>query len=211
MLHLVLLLVAAFLPAGKPLPLPSEEGITVEILTEPSPPHLGASAGAARRDVGRSAAVPVDQEEEEELPPPSPAKPASDRQPLVAARTLFSSRTLDDPRSRGARTALRQLGTEDRISQLCNIEAMEQVQRLTGDYRPDFVVAYAKADLKLAGLTLEADGGAIRSRQHWYDVTFICEVTPDLETVTAFQFSLGAEIPEAEWEEYALPAGEVSD
>lgn len=130
---------------------------------------------------------------------------------MVAASTLFSSRILDDPRSKGARTALKQLGTEDRVSQLCNIEAMEQVHRLAGDYQPDFVVAYARADLKLAGLTLEADGGAIRSRQHWYDLAFICQITPDLETVAAFQFSLGAEIPEAKWEDYALPAGEASD
>jgi hypothetical protein len=210
-LHLVVGLVALSLPSVRPLPLPFEQSIIVQILPEPASLPLRAPAVPARSDGADASSAPADQVTEPESMPPLTTEPASDPQHMVAASTLFSSRILDDPRSKGARAALKQLGTEDRISQLCNIEAMEQVQRLTGDYRPDFVVAYARADLKLAGLTLEADGGAIRSRQHWYDLAFICQVAPDLETVSAFQFSLGAEIPEAKWEDYALPAGEASD
>ncbi|QCL98003.1 DUF930 domain-containing protein (plasmid) [Agrobacterium tumefaciens] len=121
---------------------------------------------------------------------------------------MFSAKILADPRSKGALVALRQLATDDRIIQLCNVEVMEQVHRWNPDYQPDFVVAYAIADTKLSGLTLQADGGALRSKRHWYDVKFRCEVTPDLEKVVAFEFSLGAEIPESEWEAHSLPIGD---
>ncbi|WP_077068208.1 DUF930 domain-containing protein [Ensifer aridi] len=46
---------------------------------------------------------------------------------------------------------------------------------------------------ELSGVTLHADGGALRSKQHWYNVKFRCEVTPDLGKVVAFEFSVGAE------------------
>ncbi|GLS32309.1 protein of unknown function [Mesorhizobium albiziae] len=124
---------------------------------------------------------------------------------MVHAKQLLSAKILADPRSKGALAALRQLARDDRIIQLCNFEVMEQVHRWNSDYQPDSVSAYAKADTKLSGLTLQADGGALRSKRHWYDVKFRCEVTPDLEQVVAFGFSLGAEIPESEWEEHSLP------
>lgn len=93
----------------------------------------------------------------------------------------------------------------DRITQLCNVEAMEQVHIWKSEFQPDFVVAYASADTKLSGLTLQADGAAVRSKQHWYDLKFRCVVTQDLESVTAFEFSLGAEIPKSEWARHLLP------
>ena len=127
---------------------------------------------------------------------------------MVQAKELLSAKVLADPRSKEALVALRQLGTDDRIIQLCNVEAMEQVHIWKSDFQPDFVVAYALADTKLSGLTLQADGAALRSKRHWYDIKFRCEVTPDLEKVVAFEFSLGAEIPKSEWETHSLPVGD---
>ncbi|QPB24830.1 DUF930 domain-containing protein (plasmid) [Rhizobium sp. 007] len=127
---------------------------------------------------------------------------------MVHAKQLFSSKILADPRRKEALLALRQLARDDQIIQVCNVELMEQVQRWNSDYQPDFVVAYAKADTKLSGLTLQANGGALRSKRQWYDVKFKCEVTPDLEQVVAFEFSLGAEIPESEWKRHSLPVGD---
>ncbi|QND61941.1 DUF930 domain-containing protein (plasmid) [Mesorhizobium huakuii] len=127
---------------------------------------------------------------------------------MVRAKELFSATVLADPRSKEALVALRQLGTDDRIIQLCNVEAMEQVRIWKSDFQPDFVVAYAMADTKLSGLTLQADGAALRSKRHWYDIKFRCEVTQDLERVVAFEFSLGAEIPKNEWETHSLPVGD---
>ena len=104
--------------------------------------------------------------------------------------------------------ALRQLGTDDRIIQLYNVKAMEQVHVWKSDFQLDFVVAFAMADTKLSGLALKAYGAALRSKRHWYDIKFRCEVTADLEKVVAFEFSLGEEIPKSEWKTHSLP---VSD
>lgn len=129
---------------------------------------------------------------------------------MVRAKELYSAKVLADPRSKQALAALRQLGTDDRITQLCNVEAMEQVHIWKSEFQPDFVVAYATTDTKLAGLTLQANGAAVRSKRHWYDMKFRCVVTQDLERVAAFEFSLGAEIPKSEWETRSLPVADGS-
>ncbi|WP_234704330.1 DUF930 domain-containing protein [Rhizobium nepotum] len=64
------------------------------------------------------------------------------------------------------------------------------------------------ADTKLSGSTLQADGAALRSKRYWYAIRFKCEVTPGLEKVVSFEFSLGAEIPRSKWETYFLPVGD---
>ncbi len=127
---------------------------------------------------------------------------------MVRAKELFSAKVLADPRSKEALVALRQLGVDDRVIQLCNVEAMEQVHIWKPDFQPDFVVAYAMADTKLSGSTLQADGAALRSKRRWYAIEFKCEVTPDLERVVSFEFLLGAEIPRSEWETHSLPIGD---
>jgi hypothetical protein len=90
--------------------------------------------------------------------------------------------------------------TGEGIVQLCNVEAMEPVHRWKTEFTPDFLVAYAMADTKLSGLILQANGGAFRSNRHWYNIKFKCEAAPDIETIVAFEFSVGEEIPESEWE-----------
>ncbi|KGF66797.1 hypothetical protein LL06_26120, partial [Hoeflea sp. BAL378] len=125
----------------------------------------------------------------------------------MKADIFYASRILADPRSRQALLALRQLVPEERIIQLCNVEAMEQVHVFRPELAPDLVIAYAMADPVLAGLTLTAEGGALRSGRHWYRIGFACDVSADLETVTAFDFSLGARIPETDWAAHSLTAG----
>ncbi|PKA41408.1 hypothetical protein CWR43_21515 [Rhizobium sullae] len=125
---------------------------------------------------------------------------------MVRPTQLFSAAILADPRSKQAREGMRQLATGERIVQLCNIEAMEQVHRWKAEFKPDFLVAYAMADTKLSGLTLQAEGGAFRSNRHWYNIKFKCEASPDIEKIVAFEFSVGEEIPESEWETRFLPA-----
>lgn len=100
--------------------------------------------------------------------------PATDG--LIAATTLYSVRILEDPRSRSARRAMRDLAADERIIQLCNIEAMEQVHRWKAGYKPDYMIAYATTDLKLSGHEVQADGGAFHSRRDWYGIRFRCDV-----------------------------------
>lgn len=135
-------------------------------------------------------------------------EPEAKAEGMVTAKEFLSAKALADPRSQQAFAALKHLASDERITQLCNVEAMAQVHQWRSDFQPDSVVAYAMADTRLSGRTLEADGGALRSRHHWYNLKFRCEVTPDMNKVVAFQFALGKEIPETEWEAHSLPMGE---
>lgn len=208
-LHLIAISAVGLLSAKRPLPPPSEQSITVEILAEPQSAVAGAPSIIERKNAPLPSPSSADEAHKETgTKPVTPTEVESEDNGMVHAKELFSAKILADPRSKGALIALRQLAREDRIIQLCNVEVMEQVHTWNSNYQPDFVVAYATADTKLSGLALQADGGALRSKRHWYDVKFRCEVTPDLEKVVAFEFSLGAEIPQSEWGTHSLPVGD---
>ncbi|WP_370321297.1 DUF930 domain-containing protein [Oricola sp.] len=130
---------------------------------------------------------------------------------LIVARTLRSDSVLDDPRSADARAALPMMQSDERLLQLCGIEAMAQVADLGDVYAPDMIVTYAMDDVRIKGSTARAPGAAVRSKGHWFNLRFECSVTPDLEHVVAFAFKLGEAIPEAEWEGHNLVAGEDLD
>jgi hypothetical protein len=124
---------------------------------------------------------------------------------------FFSSKTLADPRSKEALIKLRQLAMDERITQLCNVEAMEQVHQWNAKFEPDLLVAYAMADTKLSGLILAANGGAFRSKGHWYNIRFKCEVAPDMERVVAFEFAVGEQVLENECENHFVPVGGAAE
>ena len=56
----------------------------------------------------------------------------------------------------------------------------------------------------LKGTKLTAPGGAVRSKGHWYALSFSCDLTSDWMKATSFSFALGAEIPERNWEDLGL-------
>lgn len=119
---------------------------------------------------------------------------------------MLSGKTLADPRSREAREILAQLADDERMVQLCSIEAMDQIHQWRQDFWPDRLVAYAKADTKISGDILQAEGAAFRSEGRWYDLKFTCELAPDHAKVAAFEFLVGDAVPTDEWEIYNLPA-----
>lgn len=130
---------------------------------------------------------------------------------MIVARTLRSDAVLDDPRSAEARAALPMMQSDERMLQLCSIEAMAQVAGLGDAYAPDMIVTYAMDDVRVKGSTARAPGAAVRSHGHWFNLRFECSVTPDLDHVVAFAFKLGDAIPEAEWEGHNLVAGKDLD
>jgi hypothetical protein len=144
------------------------------------------------------------------LQPPSPAEPdsetsASTEPVVIRAETLLSGAVLADPRSAQARNALPGIARAERMEQLCNLEAMEQLHAWRAEFEPDRLVAYAASDTVISGATVVADGGAIRSRFVWYRIKYKCALTPDYAAVVAFEFQLGDPIPRREWDELNLP------
>jgi hypothetical protein len=207
---LVLLLLLTRFP--RPQVRPSEESISVAIVpslppeaTRPAPAILTAPKGGTNPTPS-----PV--------PPTSikPAVPSESSQPpsqssMVQAKTFFAARTLADPRSAKAVAELNGVALDDRKEQICDLEAMEQVEAWKKSLKTEQVIAYALKDAETDGATIRAEGAAIRANGLWYRLKFDCTLGADDRTVTAFAFQLGDAIPKADWERYYLPAGGDED
>lgn len=194
----------------KPLPPPQAiKGIAVEIVTSApvaSPPDILPAPEEAAPPVRTDTAAPVPQPSQAPEPPDTQTAHLEAPDRMIRATQLYSAAILNNPKSRKAKARLRQLVSEDRIIQLCNLEALEQVHRWKSSLTPNFLIAYARSDVQLTGRqTIEADGGAFHDRDSWYEIRFKCEISPDLTSVVAFEFAVGRKIPQRKWEEYNLP------
>ena len=171
--------------------------IAVEIITRvpaaPPPPPVVPSK-SSKTEIKRPATAAPRQTE-------APAAPG-----MIKAQTLYAATALADPRSRRARTRLRMLVSEDRIIQLCNLEALEQTARWDEKLKPDYLVAYARKEVRIAGSWLEVDGGALHSGNNWLEIKYRCQAASNLESVSAFEFKVGKKIPRHLWEQFSLPS-----
>lgn len=175
------------------------------------------SAGDFEALRGIASAQPTAPAAEPVPPAPSPSTPPAAAAPAGAASPpsapdmihptrMLSETALADPRSRSARRALLTLADEERIAQLCDLEAMEQIHAWRSSFQPDRLVDYALSDTRMDGNTLVAHGGAFRSGRQWYEVSFRCELDPAQRKITGFAFRVGEAIPREEWVSYNLPA-----
>ena len=102
------------------------------------------------------------------------------------------------------RKALDRLDPQTRLEQVCDLEAMNRLKK-DPKYKPDRAQGAASAEPKTEGHKLTATGGAFRSKGDWYELSFVCEATPDHTKVLSFEYqTTGKSIPKAKWEEYGL-------
>jgi hypothetical protein len=204
--HALLVVALLLSPAAPKLMQVPDSGVAVEILTpqqfhaavDPKPqPVAPPQPEASVPAMPKSAALP-------QAAKPEPVPEAASG--MIVAKTMLSEKTLADPRSGQARRELATFADSERIVQLCNLEAMDQVEAWRSDFHPDRLVAYARSDVKMSGETIVADGAAFRSRNRWHDIRFKCQVTPDHAKVAAFEFQVGEPVPRKDWEELNLPA-----
>lgn len=99
---------------------------------------------------------------------------------------------------------LKLLEPVDRLEQICDYTAMVQIRKDSRRFHPDRAVASAISAPKITTNSIEAKGGAFRSRGHWYEMAYKCTATPDHMTVLSFHLTIGNEIPEAKWAGYGL-------
>ncbi|HET9616212.1 MAG: DUF930 domain-containing protein [Pseudolabrys sp.] len=99
---------------------------------------------------------------------------------------------------------LKKLEPVDRLEQLCDYTAMVTIRKDQRKFHPDRAVASALTPPKIAADSIEAKGGAFRSRKHWYQMSYSCTATPDHMKVLSFRLSVGQEIPESKWASYGL-------
>jgi hypothetical protein len=204
LLHLIVVALLIALSATRPLEVPQEQAVAVEIV-RPREVPAAANPGPAN-EAPAMPSSPPNEERYGPAPVRLPVRPDDQSSAMIRAGRMLSEATLADPRSRQAREGLRELAEADRSEQLCNIEAMDQLHAWRADLQPDRVVAYAMAGTKVEKNTILADGAAFRSKSLWYNLKFRCELTPDRRKVAAFEFLAGEAIPREEWEERNLPA-----
>jgi hypothetical protein len=110
---------------------------------------------------------------------------------LITAQATASGNRLD--------RSLQMLAPEERLEQLCDYTAMARIRKEIKDFKPDRALASATAEPRIRADTIEVKGGAFRSRGKWYALSFTCTATPDHMEVVAFRYTIGPEIPEANW------------
>ena len=205
LVHALILAVLAAVATLRPLEAPPMRSIAVEIVSEaeyaratrPPPPPLP--------DVLPSAlSEPVPQPVSPPKPKPLAPLPDTADPAMIAASRFLAHDILNDPENRQVRGTLPLLERSERITQLCNIEGLEQLRLLHPEQRPDSLDPSAMVETTVKDYTLEAPGGAYRLDHKWYGIRLTCTVAPDFLSVIAFQFAPGPEIPKGEWEGHNL-------
>lgn len=197
LLHGLLVVAAALAPPLRPTPEP-EEAIPVELLrpdqiappaTRPATPPV---LSAPPRHPSAAAASP--------RPQPEETGP-----PMITATRMMADRILAKPQSRKAVADLATLAGPERMLQLCNLEAIEQIHAWKGEFIPELLVPYATANERISGTTIVADGAAFLSRHRWYGAKYDCTLSRDGLHVVALRFQVEDEIPEHRWSDLGLP------
>jgi hypothetical protein len=99
---------------------------------------------------------------------------------------------------------LKLLEPTDRLEQLCDYTAMNYIRKDSRRFHPDRAVASAIRAPRIGPNSIDANGGAFRSRGHWYEMSYSCAATADHMPVLSFKLTIGAEIPETKWAGYGL-------
>jgi hypothetical protein len=100
--------------------------------------------------------------------------------------------------------SLQRLSPSERLVQLCDFTAMQHIRREHRQFRPDRAVADARGRVYIDKNTVEAKGGAFRSKRKWYALSYKCTGSPDSMKVLSFKYQVGGEIPQSKWALYSL-------
>lgn len=189
-------------------PASSAPAAETEIALVPSPPIENATPQVER---SRASSPPPIAPERGVRPPPavatSPAAPALEApgKDWVQSRLTLSSQVLADPQNRKTIESLKRLEPQTRLQQLCDLEAILQINRRYDQYAADFVIAYATEATVRKGDAVIAHGAAFHGKGRWYNLAFECQPSADEQDVARLRFKLGDAIPEERWAELNLP------
>jgi hypothetical protein len=100
--------------------------------------------------------------------------------------------------------SLKRLSPGERLVQLCDYTAMKRIRKEHRRFRPDRAVADARSRPTINKNTVEARGGAFRSRRKWYALSYSCTASPESLKVLSFKYQIGSEIPQSKWATYSL-------
>ncbi len=99
---------------------------------------------------------------------------------------------------------LAKLDPEERAQQVCVMKGIDTIRREGKLPKADRLKTSITTRAAFNGTQVAVKGGAVRAKSHWYSVKFKCDVTPDQMKALSFTYELGAEIPEAKWDDLGL-------
>ena len=101
--------------------------------------------------------------------------------------------------------SLKHLEPQTRSQQLCDFEAILQINRQFNEYAVDFVIAYATEAVVRKGDVVIAHGAAFHSNGRWYNLAFECQLSTSQRDVAHLKFKVGDAIPSEQWADLNLP------
>ena len=84
---------------------------------------------------------------------------------------------------------LKLLEPTDRLEQLCDYTAMNYIRKDSRRFHPDRAVASAIRAPRIGPNSIDANGGAFRSRGHWYEMSYSCAATAGSNCRRSFRTS----------------------
>ncbi|MEP3430300.1 MAG: DUF930 domain-containing protein [Roseibium sp.] len=126
-------------------------------------------------------------------------------QTWVAASRFLAADILKDKSNTKARRALATLVTDEKWTQLCALEAMEQVQLNEAGFQPIQLVPHAVRNAYRKENRIVAPAGALLSKNVWYEIAYRCQLDDTGSDIVAFEYALGDRIPLDDWGDLGLP------
>ena len=123
---------------------------------------------------------------------------------LIAAALLLAGSLPAAAFSASLTRQLKELSGTTRFVQACSLQALIEISKDRNGYRPSHAPVDALSQPRIKGDTMTGGGGAMRSRDKWYQYSFVCVTTPDHLRVTSFRYKIGKPIPKAQWASYHL-------
>ncbi len=99
---------------------------------------------------------------------------------------------------------LKELEPEERARQVCNLRGIDAVRKGSRLKGVDRVTNTLQKPTVFKDNMVVGKNAAVRAKHRWYFLDFTCAVTGDQMKATSFDYKLGSEIPESEWDEYGL-------
>lgn len=100
--------------------------------------------------------------------------------------------------------ALTKLDPQERSHQACIIKGIDMMRHDARLKSADRMKTQIFAPAVLDKTQLTGKGAAVRVGNHWYAMSFTCQLRADLAKATSFTFALGNEIPKASWDKHGL-------
>lgn len=96
------------------------------------------------------------------------------------------------------------LPDDERARQVCIVLGIDKIRKDKRVAKADRVKTSIFSQASFADNTVSTKGGAVRSNQQWYHLSFTCHLDSELKHAKDFTFEVGGVIPEANWEDLGL-------